>query len=262
MSLTFAPRRPLLRGLAAAILCGTLIATAGAQTSLKVLTAGAFKQVVVALVPAFEARTGLRVELQNDTAGGLVKRIQGGEAFDVVIVTMPALATLSDQGRVDRTSVTPVAKVGIGVAVQAGAPHPPLQTVEQFKDAVLKARKVAYIDPAAGGSSGIYLDGLFQRLGIADAVRAKAVLVPGGLSAERVVSGEAELAIQQISELLPVAGVSVVGPLPDEIQNYTTYGAAVSAQSAARQAAASFVEALATADATAVIRSKGMMPAR
>ncbi|HKX40860.1 MAG TPA: substrate-binding domain-containing protein [Burkholderiaceae bacterium] len=225
------------------------------------LTAGAFKQVVVALVPAFEARTGVKVELQNDTAGGLVKRIQGGEAFDVVIVTMPGLAGLSEQGKVERASVKPVAKVGIGVAVKAGVPHPPLQTVEQFKDAVLKARKVAYIDPASGGSSGIYLDGLFQRLGIADAVRAKAILVPGGFSAERIVNGDAELAIQQISELLPVAGVSLVGPLPDEIQNYTTYGVAASAQSATKPATTSFLQMLAAADATAVIRAKGMQPA-
>ena len=250
-----------LRAWAAAALLGTWVLSASAQTSLKVLTAGTYKQVLAALVPAFEAGTGVHVELQNDTAGGLVKRIQGGEAFDVVIVTMPGLGALSDQGRVDGTSVKPIAKVGIGVAVKAGAPHPPLQTAEQFKDALLKARQVAYIDPAAGGSSGIYLDGLFQRLGIADAVRAKAVLVPGGLSAERVVSGEAELAIQQISELLSVAGASFVGPLPEDIQNYTTYGAAVSAQSQAKQAAASFLATLASPDAAAVIRSKGMTPA-
>jgi molybdate transport system substrate-binding protein len=239
----------------------SLATSTGAQT-LKVLTAGAFKQVVVALVPSFEAGTGIKIELQNDTAGALTRRIQGGEAFDLVILAMPALGTLSSEAKVEPASVKPIARVGIGVAVKAGAPHPPLQTVEQFKDAVLKARKVAYIDPASGGSSGIYLDGLFQRLGIAEAVRSKAILVQGGLSAERVVSGEADLAIQQISELLPVAGASLVGPLPEDIQNYTTYGAAAAARSHMREGAALFLKALVTPEASDVIRSKGMLPAR
>ena len=175
---------------------------------------------------------------------------------------MAGLSTLSGEAMVEPASVKPIASVGIGVAVKAGAFHPPLQTVEQFKDAVLKAHKVAYIDPASGGSSGIYLDGLFQRLGIGEAVRAKAILVRGGFSAERVVSGEADLAIQQISELLPVAGASVVGPLPEDIQNYTTYGAAASARSQMREGAALFLNALVTPEATEVVRSKGMLPAR
>ena len=250
-----------LRALTTAALLALLSTAAGAQT-LKVLTAGAFKEVVLVLVPTFEAGTGIKIELQNDTAGALTKRIQGGEAFDVVILSMPGLATLSAEAKVDPASVKPIAKVGIGVAVKAGAPHPPLQTVEQFKDAVFKARKVAYIDPASGGSSGIYLDGLFQRLGIGEAVRAKAVLVRGGLSADRVVSGEAELAIQQISELLPVAGASLVGPLPDEIQNYTTYGYAASPHSPSKEAAASFLKALVAPEAATVMRAKGMQPAR
>jgi molybdate transport system substrate-binding protein len=250
-----------LRTLTAFVLLVSLATSSGAQT-LKVLTAGAFKQVVVALVPSFEASTGIKIELQNDTAGALTQRIQGGEAFDVVILAMPGLGTLSNEAKVEPASVKPIARVGIGVAVKAGAPHPPLQTVEQFKDAVLKAHRIAYIDPASGGSSGVYLHGLFQRLGMGEAVRAKAILVHGGLSAERVVSGEADLAIQQVSELLPVAGASLVGPLPEEIQNYTTYGAAASARSPMREGAALFLRALATPEAADVIRSKGMLPAR
>lgn len=228
---------------------------------LEVLTAGAFKQVVLARVPAFEAATGAKVEVRSDTAGGLVARVRKDEAFDVVAVTVQGLRTLADEAKVDAASVRPVARVGIGVAVKAGSPHPPLATVEQFKAAVLQARKVAYIDPASGGSSGIYLDGLFQRLGIAEPVRAKAVLVAGGYSAERVARGEADLAIQQMSELLPVAGVSVVGPLPEEVQSYTTYGVAVSARSRNKELASRFVEALLAPEGAAVIREKGMSPA-
>jgi molybdate transport system substrate-binding protein len=121
---------------------------------------------------------------------------------------------------------------------------------------------VAYIDPASGGSSGIYLDGLFQRLGIADAVKAKAVLVPGGLVAERLVTGEADLAVHQVSEILPVAGATLVGALPESIQNYTTYAGAVAADSAHADAARAFLAALTAPEAAATLRAKGMQPAR
>jgi molybdate transport system substrate-binding protein len=248
-----------LRTLAAFAMLAALACAAQAQ-ALKVLSAGAFKQVALAFVPDFEARTGVKVTIDNDTAGALVKRIQAGEPFDVVILPPSALDTLAKAGRIDAASVRPVARVAIGVAVKAGAPRPALETVEQFKEAVLQARKVAYIDPASGGSSGIYLDGLFQRLGIADAVRAKAVLVPGGLVAERVANGEADLAIHQVSEILPVKGAELVGLLPASIQNYTTY--AVGQATSSSPAAGQFAETLSAPDAAATLRAKGMLPAQ
>ncbi|MBE2263885.1 MAG: substrate-binding domain-containing protein [Burkholderiaceae bacterium] len=230
--------------------------------TLKILTTGAFKQVVLEFIPGFEARTGVKVELQNDTAGALIKRISAGETFDVVFLTPGGLSTLADQQKVDVATIRPVAKVVIGVAVKSGAPHPKLETVEQFKEAVLGARKVAYIDPASGGSSGIYLDGLFRRLGIADEVRAKAILVPGGLLAERVANGEADLAIHQVSEILPVPGVSLAGLLPEPIQNATTYSSAVAASANNRPAATGFLAAMASSGADAIIRAKGMQPVK
>jgi molybdate transport system substrate-binding protein len=237
-----------------------IAAPASAQT-LKVLTAGAFKQVVVALVPSLEAKTGMKVEVDNDTAGALVRKVQAGEPFDVLVLPPGGLASLGKEGLVDPGSIKPVARVGIGVAVKAGSSRPALETVEQFKEAVLRARKVAYIDPASGGSSGIYLSGLFERLGIAADVRAKAVLVPGGLVAERLVSGEADLAIHQVSEILPVRGVDLVGPLPEGIQNYTTYAAGVSAKSRYAPAARLLLQTLTAPEAVEVIRAKGMTPA-
>lgn len=230
--------------------------------TLKVLTTGAFKQVVVALVPGFEARTGHKIDVQNDTAGALAKRVAGGETFDVIVLTPGGLRPLAAEGKVVPDSVVPLARVGIGVAVKAGAPKPAVGTVDEFKAAVLSARKVAYIDPAAGGSSGIYLDGLFQKMGIAEAVRAKAVLVPGGLVAERLVSGEADLAIHQISEILPVQGAVLVGPLPDSIQNYTTYAGAVSPRAGNAEAARAFLASLSGESAKETIRAKGMLPAQ
>ncbi|WP_298931969.1 substrate-binding domain-containing protein [uncultured Ramlibacter sp.] len=236
-----------------------LLAGAAQAETVKVLTAGAFKQVVVAMAPGFEARTGHKLDIQNDTAGALAKRISGGEAFDLVVLTPAAMQPL---GSVLAGSPMPLARVAIGVAVKTGAPQPALATVDDFKQAVLAARKLAYIDPAAGGSSGIYLDGLFQRMGIADAVRAKAVLVPGGLVAERLVSGEADLAIHQVSEILPVAGVTLVGPLPEAIQNYTSYAGAVSARAAQPEAARALLALLASPEAAQVLSGKGMLAAR
>jgi len=242
-------------------LAGLGIAAPASAQTLKVLTAGAFKQVVVALVPALEAKTGMRVEIDNDTAGALVRKVQAGEPFDVLVLPPNGLATLGKEGLVDAGSIKPVARVGIGVAVKAGSPRPALETVEQFKEAVLRARKVAYIDPASGGSSGIYLSGLFERLGIAADVRAKAVLVPGGLVAERLVSGEADLAIHQVSEILPVRGVELVGMLPEGVQNYTTYAAGVSAKSRYAAAGRVLLQTLTSPEAVEVIRAKGMTPA-
>ncbi|CAN5606294.1 substrate-binding domain-containing protein [soil metagenome] len=237
-------------------------ATAAQADTIKVLTAGAFKQVVVAFVPAFEARTGHKVDVQNDTAGALAKRVAAGEAFDVLVLTPAALQPLATQGRVAPDSVTPLARVAIGVAVKAGAPRPAIDTVDQFKAALLAARKVAYIDPASGGSSGIYLDGLFQRMGIADTVRAKAVLVPGGLVAERLVTGEADLAVHQISEILPVKGADLVGALPEAVQNYTTYAGAVAGDSAHAAAAREFLASLTGPGAAETLGAKGMTAVR
>jgi molybdate transport system substrate-binding protein len=250
------------RFLLAAISMAMLLPAGALAADLKILTTGAFKPVVSALVPDFEQRTGHKVEVVNDTAGAVAKRVAGGERFDVLVLTPVALQPLATSGTVRADSVTQLARVAIGVAVKAGSPAPDVSTVDKFKQALLQANKVAYIDPAAGGSSGIYLDGLFERMGIASAIRAKAVLVPGGLVAARLVSGEADLAIHQISEILAVPGATLVAPLPDEIQNYTTYAGAVSAQAANAEAARALLGALAGDQAQGVVRAKGMLPAR
>lgn len=239
-----------------------IVMNSAAADTINVLTTGAFKQVVVAAVPAFEARTGHKVDVRNDTAGALVKRIGAGEGFDVVVLTPAPLDAMARDGTVAADSVVPLARVGIGVAVKAGAVKPPLATVDDFRQAVVGARKVAYIDPAAGGSSGIYLDKLFRTLGLIDVVLPKAVLVPGGLVAQKLVSGEADLAIHQISEILAVDGADLVAPLPEAIQNYTTYAGAVSARTSHADAARAFLATLSGPNAPALLRDKGMLPVR
>jgi len=250
-------------------MCRTLLAVAialmaaGAASSataaeIKVLTAGAFKQVLVALVPDFEKQTGHKVTVDNETVGALTKRIEGGEAFDVAVLTPGAVKELAAKGKLVEGSASTLARVGVGVMVKAGAPAPDISSVEAFKRALLAAKSVAYIDPASGGSSGIYVAGLLDKLGIADQVKPKAKLKKGGYVADLIASGEAELGIHQISEIVPVKEVTLIGPLPAEIQNYTVYAAGIGAGSKDAEAAKALIKALTGPAAAAVLKSKGM----
>jgi molybdate transport system substrate-binding protein len=236
-------------------LCGV---RAAAADEIKVLTAGAFKQVVLAMIPQFEQQTGHKVVVDNDTVGALVKRIDRGEAFDVLIASPAALDELAKGGRIALSGRTQLAKVGIGVVVREGAPRPDIKTVEAFRRALIEARSVAYIDPAAGGSSGIYVAKLLQQLGIAEAVGAKAKLIPGGAVAEHVADGEAEIGIHQISEILPVRGAVLLGPLPAEIQNFTVYAAGIGTSARSVEAARQLIKLFTATDAAAVLAGKGM----
>jgi len=243
----------------AAALCLPL--TSSSAADVKVLTAGAFKQVVLALVPDFEKQTGNKVIVDNDTAGGLQKRIESGEAFDVAIITPTIVDGLAASGKIVPNSRVNLATVSIGVVVKEGAPKPDIGTVEAFKNALLSAKSVAYIDPASGGSSGIYVDKLLERLGIADQVRPKAKLKKGGYVADLIVSGEAELGVHQISEIVPVKGAVLVGPLPKEIQNTTTYAAGLSAAAQNKDAAQALIKTFSGPAAANVFKAKGMEPA-
>jgi len=252
--------RTMLVGLAM-VLMGAGAARPAAAAEIKVLTAGAFKQVLVALLPDFERTSGHKVVVENDTVGALTKRIEGGETFDLAVLTPAAVDALASKGKLVPGSRANLARVGIGVVVKEGAPKPDVGSLAAFKQALLAAKSVAYIDPAAGGSSGIYVAGLLDKLGIAAEVKPKAKLIPGGAVAEHVARGEAELGIHQISEILPVKGVTLVGPLPADIQNYTVYAAALGAQAKESDAAKALLKALSGPAAAEVLKSKGMEPA-
>ena len=258
--------RPALRRALAAVATGVAAAVALATSALparaaeiRVLTAGAFKPIVTSLAPVFEQRTGHTLVVDNDTAGALEKRILAGETFDLVVLPPAGLDRLVKQGAVADAPAR-LARVAIGVAVKEGAAPPDISTPESFRQALLDARRVAFIDPAAGGSSGIYLSQLFAKWGIAAQIDAKAVLVPGGLVAQRLVTGEADLALHQISEILAVPGVTLVGPLPAAIQNYTVYAGGIAARSPDPTAARALLVFLGGPDAAAVLRERGMEP--
>jgi molybdate transport system substrate-binding protein len=232
-----------------------------AAVEIKVLTAGAFKQVLLALVPEFEKQTGHKVIVENDTVGALTKRIEGGEVFDLAVLTPGAVNDLAGKGKFVAGSRQNLARVGVGVVVKDGTPKPDISSVDAFKKSLLAAKSVAYIDPAAGGSSGIYVSGLLDKLGIGAEVKAKAKLIHGGAVADHIAKGEAEVGIHQISEILPVKGIVLVGPLPSEIQNYTVYAAGLGANAKQAEAAKAFINALSGPAAADVLKSKGMEPA-
>jgi molybdate transport system substrate-binding protein len=236
-----------------------MISPITAQASeIRVLTAGAMKEVLLQLVAPFEKETGHKVTVANDTAGGLQKRIEGGQPFDLAVITPSVIDDLITKGKMAAGSRVDLAQVGIGVAVREGIPKPDISTVDALKKALVAARAVAYIDPASGGSSGIYFSGLLDRLGIADQVKPKAKLKAGGYVAELVASGEADIAVHQISEILPVKGVVLVGPLPADVQRMTVYALGLATAPQDTAATAALVKHLDSPAAAAVLASKGM----
>ena len=224
---------------------------------LKLLTAGAFKSVALELVPEFEKKTGHKVTVENDTAGALARRVAAGEYFDVVVMPPGAMGPLLG-GKLVESSAKPLARVGIGVAIKQGAPVPDISSVDAWKQSLLKARAIAYTDPASGGTAGTYLANLFERMGIAAELKSKTVLVKGGLAAEKLLTDEAEIAMQPTSELMAVPGAVVVGPIPLDVQTYIIYSGAVSTAARDQSAADALLRALWGPDKEALLKKKGM----
>jgi len=208
---------------------------------IKVLSAGAVKDIVTELAEAFRQETGHTVVLTTGTAGGIRQKVTAGDPADVVIVTDTVLQQLAASGLLVAESQADIARTGIGVAVREGALRPDISTSEAFKRAILEAKSIVYLDPASGATSGVYFAGVLQRLGIADAVKSKTVLWPGGFAAEAIVKGQADFCVHQISEILPVKGVTLVGPLPRDLQKITTYSAALSTRAATPAPARAFI---------------------
>lgn len=241
----------MLKGIGKPLAIGTVAlgvwacAASARAAELKVLSAGAVKNIVTELAEAFRQETGHTVTLATGTAGELRQKVVAREPADVVIVTDTVIEQLAAQGLVAGDTRADIARTAIGVAVREGAPKPDISTTESLKQTLLAAKSLVYVDPARGATSGIHFAGVLQRLGIADAVKDKTVLWPGGYAAEAIVKGQAELCVHQISEILPVKGVTLVGPLPRELQKITVYSAAVVTPVSAPEAARAFVAFLA-----------------
>jgi molybdate transport system substrate-binding protein len=228
--------------------------------SIRMLCAGATRATAVELAAPFARATGIEVALEFGTAGAIRQKILDGARPDAVIASAPVVAGLERTGKLAAGSAVELGRTGVGVGVRAGAPLPDLSSVDAVKRALLAARAVAYTDPASGGTSGIHMDAVLERLGIRDAVNAKAVLVFGGYAAERVSNGEADLVVQQSCEIVPVKGVTFAGPLPPELQAYTTYTAALVAGTPNAEAARAWIAYLAGPAGRKSLEDKGLEP--
>jgi len=240
--------RTLSMGLAAGLLALAAFAAPAGAAEILVLSAGAMKTMVGELADAFRQETGHTVRITAGTAGQLRQKVAAGEPADVVIVTAGAIDDLARAGLVAPGTRVDLGRTAIGVGVRQGAPMPDIATPEALKQTLLAVKSFAYLDPASGATSGIHFAGVLKTLGIAEAVKDKAVLWPGGPAAEAVATGRAELVVHQISEILPVKGVTLVGPLPKEVQKVTTYSAGLAAKSGQPDTARTFMAYLARPD--------------
>ena len=209
------------------------------------------------LIPAFERAGGDRVAVSYDPAQVMLRRIKNGETADVAILGTSAIDELAKLGKIAAASRRVLSRCGVGVGVRAGAPKPDIGSVDAFKRMLHNARSVAY---TLNGASGIHFAGLIERLGIAAEVKAKAATRPGGLIAELVVAGEAEIAVQQIPEIMAVPGIELVGPLPRELQMITVSAAGIFADSKQPEAARALLEFLSTPGAARVMKARGLEP--
>ena len=230
---------------------------------IKLFCTTALNKAMEELVPAFERANGHKLAMTFASAASLAKRVAEGEAADVAIVGAPAVDDLIKQGRMAPGGRVDIAKSGMGVAVRAGAAKPDISSPEAFKRTLLSAKAIAASNPAGGGASGTHFAAVLERLGIADAVKSKLKYSGGGLgglAGTLVANGEADIGVQQISELIAAGGVDIVGPLPAELQNTTQFSAGIPVNAKAPDAGKALIAFLTTPAARNVLKAKGLEP--
>ena len=249
-----------------ALLTG-LSARAASAAEIKVVCSGAMRAVLQQLAPDFEKSSGDKLVIEYATAGKVEENVADDEAIDVAILTKPRAEKLVRAAKLVGGTTTVLARVPIGLAVTKGAPYPDISSVEAFKRTLLKAKSIAYVDPASGGTSGIFLAQALEKLGVAAEVKSKIRLVspPVGQSSPRVGEvvqrGEAEIGIQPISELMEVSGIDIVGPLPADLQSPDlVYMAGSPTLSGQPLPAKALIDFLAAPAAAPVYKAHGMEP--
>jgi molybdate transport system substrate-binding protein len=237
------------------------IATRAEAAQLKLLLGGAVTESVKKIGEEFSHKTSHQLDITSNTSGALQKMLRSGAKADIIILASPAMDAMEKEHLVIPGSRFDVARGLVGVGVRAGAASPDLSSVEAFKKAVLAARSISYVDPKAGGTSGTYMAGLFQRLGIAAEVQKKTVFrTQGSEVADAVAKGEAELGITFTSEMVTNKGVKLAGTLPDTIQLPTNYSAAIAVGAPNPDAARAFLQELKTPQAQAAFKEAGLEP--
>ena len=240
------------------ILVTTVTDTRAAEV--KVLSTVALTPALDQLAPKYES-SGNRLTIVYSTIAELKKRIDGGETADVLILSRPVLDGLAAQGKVSQSSIVSIGTSYVAVGVRAGAALPDISTPEKLKAALLATKSISYADPAKGGASGIHFAKVLDRLGIADQMKARTVLVPNAQAGELVAKGEVEMGIAQASEIAAVPGTQVVGPLPGDFNSSIVFAVGIGSASQNPSAAKALIELLTSPAGMAVLKSKGMDPA-
>ncbi len=253
-----------IRSLVAAVNIGLMFLLQGgiaAQAAeVKVLSAAAMQTVMQDLGPKFEHATGHKLTITFGNMGALVKRVQSGETADVVIIPPQGIESLVKGGKAVAGNVTVLARTGFSVAVRKGAPKPDISSPEAFKRTLLAAKSITYADPAQT-AAGIHVAKVLDRLGIANEMKPKTLIPKSGPVGVSVANGEAEIAVHHLIQLIPVAGIEIIGPLPGDLQSFDVFAAAIMAGAKDAAASKALVDFLRTPEAAEVIKAKGMEPA-
>jgi molybdate transport system substrate-binding protein len=246
---------------AIAAVAALIVSTGSAHAAeIDAMITTAMKAAVDELAPAFERTSGHVLRITYGPSGGLARRLNAGEAADLVVVDSKALDELIKQGKVV-AGRTDVARTGIGIAVRKGAPKPDVSSPEPLKRALLAAKSIAHTAPAGGGVTAAHVMGVFETLGIAAEVTPKVKLAAGGPNGRvsvLVSSGEAEIGLQQVSELMSNPQVEVIGMLPAQLQQMTTYSAGTTTSARQVEAAQAFIRHLAAPAAMTIYKTKGL----
>jgi molybdate transport system substrate-binding protein len=248
----------LIRALGTLFVASTLLFAGTARADeIRVMASNAFREAYLELVPPFEQASKHKVVTSFVGSADIMKRMKAGESTDLVILAANSVDELIELGKVVPGSRVDLAKSGVGVAVRAGAPKPDIRSGGALKLALLAAKSIGY----SSGPSGVYLAGLFQRMGIAEELKPKIKQTPPGVAVgDRIARGEVEIGFQQVSELLSINGVDFLGPLPPDIQQITVFSASLHVSAKDPGAARALVRFLTSPAAVPVIRKAGMEP--
>jgi molybdate transport system substrate-binding protein len=246
--------------MAAGLLFSSVAAAAAEPVEITVLTSVAVTSALDELAPQFERSTGNKLKISYSLISDIKKRVIAGETADVIMLSRPAMDDLSKQDKFMPGSIADIAGTPVAVTVRAGGPKPDISSADALKRSLLAAKSVVYADPAKGGASGVHFAHVIDKLGIAEQLKAKTILVPGAQAADVVAKGDAEIGVGQASEIVPVAGAQLVGPLPGELGSMTQFVAAIGAGSKQAEAAKSLIVFLKSPAAVAVFKAKGFQP--
>ena len=227
---------------------------------IKVMASVALKSTLDDLAAKFESTGGGKVTMVYGLAAQLKQRVSNGEADDVAILIRPMMEDLLKQGKLTAGSLANVGGTPVAIAIRAGAPKPDIGTVDALKHTLIVAKSISYADPAKGGASGVYFAKVVGQLGLTDELKAKTILVPGAEAPELVAKGEAELGVAQGSEIIPVAGAEMLGPLPGNLGSVTLFTAGIATASKAPDTAKAFIKFITGPEAALVLKAKGFDP--